>query len=114
MTDPAVTAHHSAVAAFESQLDRRERVYEQPLVAVTLHCTTCGRSERSGPCFDHDDALDLMSTLGWMENPAGSDVWYCPGCTQVRADKDQLNEGRRRDNTNAARTIVARREESHR
>ena len=79
--DRNVTTHHANRAAFTTQLDTRPRTFEQPLVAVTLHCTTCGRSERSGPCFDHDDALDLMSTLGWTETHYRSDAWTCPTCT---------------------------------
>lgn len=114
MTDPAVVAHHANRAAFASQLDTRPRTFEQTLVAVTLHCTTCARSERSGPCFDHDAALDLMSTLGWIENPGGSDTWYCPTCTRIRAVRDALdtddqwNEGRHRDNTAAAVDLAHR------
>lgn len=80
-TDPAVTAHHGNTAAFLTQIDTRPRSYEPETVAVVLHCTECKRSERSGPCFDHEDALDLMSTLGWTETPYRSDVWTCPTCT---------------------------------
>lgn len=98
-TDPAVTAHHSNTAAFLTQIDTRPRSYEQPPI---------------GPCYcghniqDHDSTNPEWDLCGLCECGAYVEKAGVLAARDLLDADDQFNEGRRRDNTDAAIQLARR------